>query len=59
MIKASPTEMRKCLEAVKILKDFGLAFIPIPYETEEEKGELLELSNNKFDEMIKSAEQTE
>lgn len=30
MKRATPVEMRKCLEAVQTLKKYGIRFVPIP-----------------------------
>lgn len=30
MKRATPSEMRKCLEAVQTLKEYGIRFVPIP-----------------------------
>ena len=48
MNKASPIEMRKCLQAVELLKEIGIAFVPVPYETKEEREELIDFSADMF-----------
>ena len=35
MNKASPVDLRKCLEAANMLAMIGVRFVPIPVETEE------------------------
>jgi len=37
MNKASPVDMRKCLEAVESLKKAGIYFVPIPILSERDK----------------------
>ena len=35
MNRASPVDLRKCLEAAHMLENIGIRFVPIPVATEE------------------------
>lgn len=59
MNKASPVDLRKCLEAANILAMIGVRFVPIPVETEEEFQALSHQLAAKLEKMACEAEQSE
>ncbi|HBQ2242108.1 TPA: DUF1382 family protein [Klebsiella pneumoniae] len=56
MNKASPVDLRKCLEAAHGLAHIGIRFVPIPVATEEEFQSLSAELSRKLEQMAVEAE---
>ena len=56
MDKCSPAEMRKNLEVVEQYRAAGLDFVAVPVRDESHKCELIHLSNEVLEELIKESE---
>ena len=59
MNRASPVELRKCLEAAHQLAQAGIRFVPIPVRTEEEFNALAREFSRKLEAMAREAEKNE
>lgn len=56
MIKASPVELRKSLDAANMLARAGIRFVPIPVRSEEEFHALTREFSRKLESMAVEAE---
>lgn len=56
MNRASPVDLRKCLEAAHGLAHIGIRFVPIPVATEEEFQSLSAELSRKLEQMAVEAE---
>ncbi|EIV6997773.1 DUF1382 family protein [Klebsiella pneumoniae] len=56
MNRASPVDLRKCLEAAHMLANIGIRFVPIPVATEEEFQALSAELSRKLEQMAVEAE---
>ncbi|OMP92706.1 DUF1382 family protein [Raoultella terrigena] len=59
MNRASPVDLRKCLEAANGLAHIGIRFVPIPVATEEEFQSLSAELSRKLELMAIEAEKSE
>ncbi|EMA0457680.1 DUF1382 family protein [Enterobacter hormaechei] len=59
MNKASPVDLRKCLETAQMLAQAGIRFVPIPVESEEEFQGLLAALGRRLERMAVEAEKNE
>lgn len=59
MNRASPVDLRKCLEAAHGLAHFGIRFVPIPVATDEEFQALSAELSRKLEQMAVEAEKNE
>lgn len=59
MNRASPVDLRKCLEAANMLAQSGIRFVPIPAGSDAEYATLQALFINKLETMAVEAEKTE
>jgi hypothetical protein len=55
MERASPVEMRKALEAVQVLKQAGILFVPIPVLDKEDQIELVKNVQRRLAKMFGAA----
>lgn len=55
--RVSPVEMRQSLELVSQFKKAGVGFVPLPYVTEAERQELIDLLNEKLEYMAEMDEE--
>ena len=51
MQRASPVDLRKCLQAANMLARAGVRFVPVPAPTDAEFAELSALMNDKLEAM--------
>lgn len=56
MNRASPVELRKCLEAARMLAEIGIRFVPIPVENDAEHEALLQVFMQKMESLATKAE---
>ena len=56
MQRQSPVETRKIMEAVHTMVLAGVGFIPVPFTSEDERIELLNLSNANLEKLATMAE---
>jgi len=56
MDRCKPEDMRNALILVDEFRKAGIGFIAIPYSSEEEMSNLVDMADRKLDEMIKEAE---
>ncbi|EMN1549399.1 DUF1382 family protein [Enterobacter kobei] len=59
MNRASPVDLRKCLEAANMLAQSGIRFVPIPAVTDAEYATLSALFTSKLERMAVEAEKNE
>ncbi|WP_431074696.1 DUF1382 family protein [Enterobacter ludwigii] len=59
MNRASPVDLRKCLEAAHSLAHIGIRFVPIPVATEEEFQTLATELSRRLENMAVEAEKNE
>ncbi|HBC7496951.1 TPA: DUF1382 family protein [Klebsiella oxytoca] len=59
MNRASPVDLRKCLEAAHSLAHFGIRFVPIPVATVEEFQALSAELSRRLEQMAVEAENNE
>ena len=59
MNRASPVDLRKCLEAANMLAQSGIRFVPIPAVTDAEYATLSSLFMSKLERMAVEAEKHE
>ncbi|BAS41552.1 hypothetical protein KOJKO3_c3538 [Klebsiella oxytoca] len=59
MNRASPVDLRKCLEAAHGLAHIGIRFVPIPAATEEEFQALSAELSRRLEQMAVEAEKSE
>ena len=59
MNRASPVDLRKCLEAANMLAQSGIRFVPIPAVTDAEYATLSALFMSKLERMAVEAEKNE
>ncbi|HID8807170.1 DUF1382 family protein [Enterobacter roggenkampii] len=59
MNKASPVDLRKCLETAQMLAQAGIRFVPIPVESEEEFQTLATELSLRLEQMAVEAEKNE
>ena len=59
MNKASPADLRKCLEVAHTLAQIGIRFVPIPVNTEEEFQALSGELSRRLELMAEKAEREE
>lgn len=59
MNRASPVDLRKCLEAANMLAQSGIRFVPIPAVTDAEYATLSALLTSKLERMAVEAEKNE
>lgn len=59
MNRASPVDLRKCLEAANGLAQIGIRFVPIPVSTDEEFNALSAELSRRLEEMAVEAEKNE
>ncbi|ENZ5742865.1 DUF1382 family protein [Enterobacter hormaechei] len=59
MQRASPVDLRKCLEAADMLARAGVRFVPVPAATDEEFAQLSALMNQRLDAIATAAEEEE
>lgn len=56
--RASPQELRVALEIVHHLKMYGIDFVPIPVTSQEQKKELLLMSEKALQELEKMSDES-
>lgn len=59
MNRASPVELRKCLEAANMLAQSGIRFVPIPAATDAEYAILSAMFMDKLESLAVEAEKSE
>lgn len=59
MNRASPVELRKCLEVSQMLAQIGIKFVPIPVESDEEFHALSGILSRRLERMAVEAEKKE
>ena len=59
MNRASPVDLRKCLEAAHMLANVGIRFVPIPVVSDEEFQALLSDLSMRLDQIAVEAEKNE
>lgn len=59
MNRASPVELRKCLEAANMLAQSGIRFVPIPAATDAEYAILSAIFMDKLESLAVEAEKSE
>lgn len=52
MKRATPDEMKKCIEAVEIFKNMGILFVPMPVFTEADQILLVKASQKRLNEIF-------
>ncbi len=57
MNRASPVELRKCLEAARMLAEIGIRFVPMPVESDAEHEALSRAFIQKMERLATKAEE--
>lgn len=59
MNRATPEQIHKSMQAVQILLDAGIAFVPIPVMSEQHREEMIGYGGELLEQMAKDAEKEE
>lgn len=59
MIRASPSELRKSLEAARAMVQAGILFVPMPVLSQQDQAELANQMQNRLDTMAVEAKKVD